>query len=723
MSNCVSINGLENLPVEETLLIHYNITCTGEWHLAQLLTAYRSVCDSEWTVMYPNHQHPLHSDFPITVAQPGQAATFAWNYGGIQGISSENFDAQHSYLVQLSLFEYGCLNSGQTNTGSGSGSGTSGEVTGQTGTSGGGSNPGGGGSNPGGGITQPPNPGGGHPGSNPGGGANPGSTSRPPQPSLGTIPGPPRGGLPPLGGIPTTTPGSGGATGVTGEPSGVYFSGELPLLQEVTPFPTAEPTEDPSPNTPSIGGIGLQNQEPGGVVNQTEYNPTISVLFERPSVNGPGQTQNPNISFTPLVPSSAVPDRNEGENNIQPDLNNITNTNEGSIPGRAAGSLIGSPLLGGEVNKQVNAQSLDSNATMQIQALNTEVTIGEPIILSCYFCPPANMQARGTLSVQDDSKRIEVMSSELIDITPTVPLTLGTSTLSSLYNLGTLVVTFQVYNSDDVLIGVKSIVINNLGINNLGDQFSSKVTQSEELPSSIVNYSYPPISNERYELDLSDGDSRYVLFQSSTAQTGISVVLQTDNDTKNNMSLSVYVPTGIDKTEFGLTEIVTNEHQEPTQGNVKNTPVIKSDKKFMIEGLEVYPHSHNVGVSNVPVDSTYIVAVGISKAINSDGFSSKGYLYLSDNFRMKEAVATGYSDYIIGSMPYLNQKYGLLLHGKTPGAVPSDYSVIETTTNELGAFVFSGITWNEGDHFSIIETKQGILNPFSPPIYTGTYTV
>lgn len=112
MPNCVNITRLEHLPLEETLLIRYTISCTGVWDLVQDYTAYRNVCDSEWTIMFPNIQQPRHSDFPLIVTNSnlGFEYGFAWNYGGIQGISAVDFNESSSYLVQLTLYEVGCNN-------------------------------------------------------------------------------------------------------------------------------------------------------------------------------------------------------------------------------------------------------------------------------------------------------------------------------------------------------------------------------------------------------------------------------------------------------------------------------------------------------------------------------------------------------------------------------------------------------------------------------------
>lgn len=96
-----------HLPKEKTLLIHYGVQETGSWIYSLCHCGYRGVCDDNWTIMIPNHQHPQHTDARpeqrMYVAQGGRKGIFAWNYGGIKGVASEDFDADHSYLVQLTV--------------------------------------------------------------------------------------------------------------------------------------------------------------------------------------------------------------------------------------------------------------------------------------------------------------------------------------------------------------------------------------------------------------------------------------------------------------------------------------------------------------------------------------------------------------------------------------------------------------------------------------------
>ena len=107
----------KHLPKENVLLIHYSVNTTGAWIYTLCHCGYRGVCKNDWTIMIPNHQHPLHTDArvsqPLFVLQSGQNGTFAWNYGGIVGVSPQDFASSHSYLVQLTMMDLNvCSGSG-----------------------------------------------------------------------------------------------------------------------------------------------------------------------------------------------------------------------------------------------------------------------------------------------------------------------------------------------------------------------------------------------------------------------------------------------------------------------------------------------------------------------------------------------------------------------------------------------------------------------------------
>jgi hypothetical protein len=101
----VRISGVKHLPAERTLLIFYQIVQPGVWDFLLDKCGYRNVCDDSWTLMIPNTQHPRHTDTPITVGKKGIKGIFAWNYSGIPGIKAEDFDEDHSYLIQLTMMD------------------------------------------------------------------------------------------------------------------------------------------------------------------------------------------------------------------------------------------------------------------------------------------------------------------------------------------------------------------------------------------------------------------------------------------------------------------------------------------------------------------------------------------------------------------------------------------------------------------------------------------
>lgn len=110
MVDALHINSLEHAPMERTLFIHYTLDQSGLWDFLPQHCGYRGVCDSGWYIMYPNTQHPRHTDAPILVnPQSVVTCTFAWNYGGIRGIDPVDFSDGHSYLVQLAMMDsLGC---------------------------------------------------------------------------------------------------------------------------------------------------------------------------------------------------------------------------------------------------------------------------------------------------------------------------------------------------------------------------------------------------------------------------------------------------------------------------------------------------------------------------------------------------------------------------------------------------------------------------------------
>ena len=755
MSNCININGLELLSQEDTLLIHYSITCTGTWYLSQLSTAYRNVCDTEWTVMYPNHQHPRHTDFPIAVTQPPYPAIFAWNYGGIQGITAESFDAQHSYLVQLTVFNYDCFNTGQINTGeppggTGSTGGSTGQTTGQTGGGGGPLIPGGG--NPGGGNPPSPSlpaPGSGRP---PGGGSGSGpsaptvTTTPPGGPATGGIGGPSTGGPSgPSSPVPTTPAPSGPSTGGSGTKtpttvppggglpgsSGGELSGTFPVLPpqvyEPTPWVYLSPYSQPAPPiNPNTLGTQLQVTTP--VTNNTLHNTNVALTFNRPSNAGPGETLNPNLNFISLSTSPAIP--GELNNNIgipqitsSVNLNQINASNEGRIPGSLSSKLLGSKVVGEHRMNQVNTSSLETSAFMDVLVANEVVTIGEPIVISSVFAPPTSMQAKATITIQDKNRNVTVGSTSLLEVSTARPLTCGASTLSSLYSLGELVVTCIIQDMNNLVIGIKSILISNIEEINNGVYQSSKVTISENIPTVICNHggmSATPIT-----LDLSNNRTKYVLLTAETSTSNFSSVLQTDGAAQTPYSMSVFVPSGVG----GFGEIFIGDETDASPPDIPNLrgtafigsqSVFSSSSRYIINEAEVYPHTHTVGIANATIPSATNVAVKLSATSTST--AEYGRLYISSEFSLRAASGVASPTSVTAYLPYGSETYGLILHGKLSGQVPPTYEANVALTNSAGVGVWSGVALTEGDYYSIVPSVNNVVNPFMSPILTSIYT-
>ena len=335
MPKCITITSLEHLPLEETLLINYTIICDGVWDLFEDGTGYRNLCDSEWTLMLPNIQHPRHTDLPIIVNGTPVNATFAWNYGGIQGISAVDFNSSNSYFVQLAFYNDDCTSTG----GPGGSNGNvivgatepepSNEPTTPTG---GPSGPGGG--MPGGpGVPNPQDPQPGRP-VLPGGAGGQGAGG---QPGGGQDPNEPN--------TPTTGPTTGGpgspGTAEPGEPTADPGGGiVLPDPGNPEPGePGAEPGEPGDPGTPEpgeptsepIGGVilpgypepGTQPGEPGGGGVVLPGQPGTAEPIE------PGEepTVGPGIIYDPPLPYVSL----GNTNSIEPPQINPGGSEPGSI--------------------------------------------------------------------------------------------------------------------------------------------------------------------------------------------------------------------------------------------------------------------------------------------------------------------------------------------------------------------------------------------------------
>ena len=402
MSECIRINSVENLPVEQTLLIHYTILCTGTWELAQLLTAYRNVCEDSWTVMYPNYQHPRHSDFPIVVTYAGTPATFAWNYGGIQGISAENFDESHSYLTQLSIFNYNCYFTGQEPEPSGTGTGQDPQLPGMSG--------------------EPPIT-----GSSGGGGGSPRTPSGPTPPNPGN-------GTPPLGNS---------------------------KIQNNSPA-SDPPRQDPRPSGIIFGSNGVSNLSE--IIDPTIYrstNRTINPNLELNSIVGGLNTQSvsPEVIGSIQVPYGAYQQINTVDPGVSSPEQNI-----GRPLGRQQSLTTQSPGISIENSislRQVDTRFVIPNSFTYLELGNDEVVIGSPAVVSGTFTTPVGVEVYATAQLYilaaDNTVRLLLQTEG--NVTESTPLQIGSSIATNNYNLGSSTLILLIKNSNNQIIGVSSRVL------------------------------------------------------------------------------------------------------------------------------------------------------------------------------------------------------------------------------------------------------------------------
>lgn len=686
MTECITINSIEHLPNEDTILIRYLIDCTGLWYLAQNLTAYRNVCDTEWTVMFPNHQHPQHTDFPILVTSPGYTCTFAWNYGGIQGISAETFDDRHSYLTQITIFDYNCDNTGVTNTGNNGGQNNTGLVIigGQVGTidptgnhGGGGGGPGFG--NPGRGTTAPVNP-----------------NMTPYNPMSAT----------PV----NTTPFDGGPG--TGEPTGTNPNTRYLPINPVQPY---------LENQVIVHGIG--STTPVNVYQQ----PSIVYTSTRPSDINPGSTNNPNIEFHEAynpVTTYVGPNNNPTFTLINPV--SVEGDPAGSVHGSTYGSIYGiNTYYGPELTNVVNVNSHIGNSFIDIQTLFPEIVLGYPIIYSAVFRPPVGVSINCTLrvSVQGPANNF-IVRSVTGSTTNTTPLTCGGSINTSLLGIGPILLTATVYDDSNQIINIKTILINCVPIIISNDPINAVAPRTETtvgnvIPANVLNANQSLIGEDNTYIDLPNGYSAYVIIEPlDITDQNFTAILSTKHNTNDAYQLRI----------FDIVDSLLDSGPPPilTENAIANTPGINTEaiatsiSRMKINDHLYYPETHNVALQNVSLSSS-LYMLEIAPTINNINGDTYGRLYISNNFKIREASAVATTTSIVATLPYALDTYGLIIHGKENLVVNSNYVPIEAKATIQGVATWDSLALEPGDYFSIIRKDKGVFNPFKNIIYSDRY--
>lgn len=647
MSDCIRINGLENLPLENTLLINYTILCTGTWELAQLLTAYRNVCDTEWTVMYPNFQHPRHTDFPILVTTPGLNATFAWNYGGIQGIAAENFDEAHTYLTQLSIFNYGCYYTGDPGGSTSTGTGEP-PVTGLTGTQTGGS--GGGGTGPIGG-----GPGGG------GGGVGI------PIPSV--IPFPPVGGSIPNNQVNLVIPDNqviydpvlGGSSGQ---------SGTQPLNPEI---PVQSTYNELNPQVYNVVIPQVYPQFPSGVVGGYST-----------------EVVSPYIPSTPSVPYGSVITYG---GNIE--INGTVSTvNIGAVPGLLSSTTTQNPGVSIENSlslRQINTSTVIPGSFTNLVIGSDEITIGSPAIVSASYTLPQGVETNATaqlyiLTSQDNVYLL--LQSATTFINSETSLQLGGSIATNAFNLGQSTLIFIVKNTENQIIGVSSTAL-------ILREQPTLPTTHVNLPTSISSVNGSPLQAEPITVTLVNSTSQNLILVPTNTSGSLNAVVI--GETEYNLSSNT------SSTSSSSAGSITFSG---TQAGSSNGPIILNGAALYPDlysaGLTSTTTSGNVILTVQPKYSESLVTEGNLHI--SEGFNLAPWTSSESNYNGSTATIT------IGS-PYAVEPLKLIVHGYVSGNIEYPYTLYSSETNLQGQAVFSNVAVSPEQYYSVVLRGDGTYNP------------
>lgn len=659
MSDCIRINSLEHLPIEETLLIHYTILCSGFWDLNQLSTAYRNVCDTEWTVMYPNFQHPRHTDFPLNIPNNGMAGTFAWNYGGIEGVLPENFDQAHSFLVQLSVFNFNCLYTGVPSTGdpsnTGSSPNTAGDAVDDTK------------------IRVPQLP----------------PSSPPPRPPDPPVPGDPRGpGIPgdrifdsPNAALPTP-------------------STTIPPNGDPTVILTTTMTTDPqSPWTPigttPIGGdIRIRD-------NTIDTIPVNPVTPTRPTESIPGRildsrfivdviNTNPTVIRTPSV---SINDVQLGAGASILDTN--SEGNAGNIAVIFGQQGLSTPPTytqdQSSVNpiRQINTASVITNAVTNLIIHTDEVVKGGTLVIAGSFTPPVGVELSATANLYViDAAGItnNISQSYLGDCTINNSLQIGVSFNTANLSLGQATFVLTIENNNSVVgIATRAVAIRTV---NTTDTSSNPLVKTQ-----LASAGRDRISNDPIIIS-HDGD--ITLIATNRATSGYITFFYESNNANNIFSLQV-----------------TN----PSNGNV----IYEGVGRSLINNIEYEPSHSHASIINLPISSSLSqLSIKVRPITNSTQTNSK--IYLSDGFApVSWSVSSTTTSSITLNTPFANEVYKLIIHGFRQGYIGTSYTLYTATSNSAGVVVFSGLPLVSEYYYSVIIRGSNNYNIYSNIVYSNQY--
>lgn len=670
MSECIIINGIENLPLEQTLLIHYNIMCTGVWELAQLLSAYRNVCDTEWTVMYPNFQHPRHTDFPITVTSPGLAATFAWNYGGIRGIQAENFDESHSYLTQLSIFNYSCVYTGE-------------EPTGQTGTSG---------EPPRTGI--PPNTG----YSGNGGGIPIPIPSRPPFPGVPTIPNNPTF-LPADPTVPD--PFNVGGTGTSGEQH-PYFR-----PTSTAPVPnlggTIQPNDPRPTRTPFLDvGVFL---DPSGFEDPTRTSDPRSTLTPSVGVYN-SETRSPFIPSTPPVAYGAP---QVFGSTIDPNVSS-PGQNIGSPRGTLTSTIIQESNISIENSvslRQISTSRVIPGSYTHIELGSEEVSQGQTAIVGGMYQLPIGVEASAVAQLYiltPESSAYLLLYSPITSVSNSTTLRIGGSIATSAYNIGESTLVLLIKNISNEIIGVASrALIIRQPVQNGSSGASPRITSSrtDRLPQSVTNGGQSSL-----------GNSIPITIPSDRVQNLILVP-------NNNDPISTVFVGDSQEVLYDIS-IINSSQAAISGGNVvfSGTRTV-SDGPIVVNNAALLPESYTAGLLDVGTSGNVILT--LSPSVTSTKMSKDSELYISESHSLKEWSSSVNGNTVTVQTPYAGEPVKLLVHGYVSGYIDENYTLYTATTSIAGVATFTSVSIQPEHYYSLVMVGDGTYSPYKNIARTFIY--
>ena len=525
--------------------------------------------------------------------------------------------------------------------------------------------------------------------------------------------------------LPVPTPGGGGGgTGGTGG-GGILLPGAVIPPNRLPIVPQAE-ILNPNSGDPTNYSRAFQyiypipfNSDPGTQVSNTlpgtnvvQQNNSYILGFTRQEVlnnfaiqSVPGTSQINTTTFYPEGSDAGLQEEPLGVNYRQ-----VQPLGEGYIIGNLEKQIINTSQ--GKFTQKTNqsiTKNLDKNANLQLFIGKQDVNIGEPIVASAVFKSKENIKAKIVIEAQDKARLVTFVESAVQPASEQTPLTSGTSINSSVFSSSPIIVTSKVFSENGNLIAIKSAKVTVTSPRLEGTVFNSKSTDSTDIPDKITRDA--KLSSSVVPLELKHNSSTFVILESDSNQEEFSSILQCNNITDDKYSLATY------NLVNGIDNIVSGAY-------ISGSSELYSEKTYSIDGQDFKPGSHTAALSNSAIAATSSILLEISPAINNTPVDTKGNLYLHENFRLRKETftATASSQTVNGSVPFVNEKYALIINGRTSQNVPSNYTENSVISNSKGQVSWSGLSLTVGDHYSIVKAQNGIINPFSKPVFRGVVT-